>query len=60
MHRTPQITISVGLACETKLHHVHGAVQSVVCRQDLTLKPLVALLYIVVCPVICFEGIELL
>ena len=31
---------------------------SVVCHQDLTLKPLVALLYVVVCPVICFEGFE--
>ena len=36
----------------------HGAVQSVVCRQDLTLKPLVVPLYGIVCPIICFEGIE--
>ena len=28
------------------------------CSQALTLKPLVALLYVIVCLIICFEGIE--
>ena len=36
----------------------HGAVQSVVFRQDWTLKPLATLLYVTVCPIICFGGIE--
>ena len=31
-----------------------------VCHQALTLKPLVAQLYVIVCPIICFEGTELL
>ena len=30
--------------------------ESVVCGQDLTLKPLVVLLYITACPIICFKG----
>ena len=36
----------------------HCAVQSVVCRQDSTLKPLVIPLYqyVILCPIVCFEG----
>ena len=33
-------------------------VQSVVCCQDSTLKPLVVPLYVIICPIICFEGIK--
>ena len=40
---------NVGVNC--KLHHAHGAIQSVVCCQDPTLKLLVILLYIII---ICF------
>ena len=37
----------------------HGIIQSVVCRQALTLKLLVALLYVIFLNlIICFEGIE--
>ena len=36
----------------------HGAVQSVVCHQDSTSKPLVVLLSVTACPITCFEGIE--
>ena len=34
---------------------LHSAIQSVVCRQDLTSKLLVAPLYVTVCPIICFK-----
>ena len=36
----------------------HDAIQRVVYHQALTSKPLVAPLYLIVCPVICFLGIE--
>ena len=38
----------------------HCTVQSAVCRQDSTLKPLVIPLYVIFSPIICFEGFELL
>ena len=39
------------------VHHAH-AVQSVVCCQEFTSKPLVAPLYIIACLNIDFEGME--
>ena len=42
-------------------HHangdMHGAIQNIVYRQDLTSKLLVISLYVIY-PIICFEGIE--
>ena len=37
---------------------VRHAVQSVVCCQDSTLKPLVIPFYMILCAIICFEGFE--
>ena len=44
----------------SELRHAYGdgAVQSVVCHEDSTSKLLMVLLSIIICPVICFEGIK--
>ena len=36
----------------------HGAVQSVVCRQNVTLKPMAVPLYVIVHPITCFESLQ--
>ena len=45
-----------------KLHHAHSDIVlfRVLCHQDSTSKLLVVPLYITVCPIVCFKGIELL
>ena len=35
-----------------------STVQSVVCYQDLTLKQLVVLFYVIICPITCFKGTQ--
>ena len=54
----PKVVLSL-TASYTVCSPSHREAQSSVCCQDSTLKPLVIPLYVILCPVICFEGSSL-